>query len=119
MGVRIKGKSKRLPLMARDYKTVRRTEIVQFFLSYTFPSASRCSILSEELTEMYFYTDIFWSMVFGILGGVLVVLGFKIWEALQQTKVEEPEANLRKAQWSPFFPKPTGKEAQEHYDESP
>ena len=72
---------------------------------------------------MDFHTDIFWSMVFGILGGVLVVLGFKIWESIQQTKteanVEEPEANRRKAQWSLFSPQPTGKEAQEHDDESP
>ena len=113
----------RPPRMAHEYKAVRRTEIVRFFLSYTVPSASRCSILSGELAEMDFHTDISWSMVFGILGGVLVVLGFKIWEAIQQKKTEanvkEPEANLRKAQWSLFFPQPTGKEAQEHYDESP
>ena len=61
----------------------------------------------------------FWGVVLGVIGGVLVVLTLKIWEASGQKKTSM-EMNENRGQGSNErgFQQSTGKEPQEHDDDS-
>lgn len=68
---------------------------------------------------MDFHTNLFCSVVFGVIGGVLVVLGLKNLEAIGQRNTSE-EVNENREQGSNecVFQQPTEKQPQEHDDDS-
>ena len=58
--------------------------------------------------------DMFWSVVLGVIGGVLVLLTLKIWEARSQRKTSEMNENRRQGSNECVFQQSTGKQPQEH-----
>ena len=65
---------------------------------------------------MDFFADMLRSLVFGVTGGVLVVVGWKIWEA---RKTSEQAVNENREQGSNecVLQHSTGKQPQEHDDD--
>lgn len=98
------------------------TDLYGYFILVVSAPATQPEQLSQmdfHSSVFYFYTEIICSVVFGAIGGVLVMMGLKVWEARGQKETSE-EVNENSEQTGSnerVFQQLTGKQPQEHDDD--